>query len=90
MIKKSKRKRIVFSVSAPDATEVFLTGNFNEWVPNARQMKKSNGGEWKTTMLLEEGEYEYRFVVDGEWRDDPRCTERRANEYGSENCVIRL
>jgi len=36
------------------------------------------------------GRYEYRFVVDGQWRDDPACTERVPNGFGSENCVLRV
>jgi hypothetical protein len=28
--------------------------------------------------------------VDGEWRDDPNCTERVPNPFGSENCVLHV
>jgi hypothetical protein len=36
---------------------------------------------------LEPGTYHYRFLVDGQWRDDPECTLRVDNPYGSNNAV---
>jgi len=26
----------------------------------------------------------------GEWRDDPNCTDRTPNRFGSENCVVHV
>jgi len=40
--------------------------------------------------LLTPGRYEYRFLVDGQWRNDPECAECVANPFGSENCVIHV
>jgi hypothetical protein len=34
---------------------------------------------------LEPGTHHYRFLVDGEWRDDPECALRTQNPYGGEN-----
>ncbi len=31
-----------------------------------------------------------RFLVDNEWRDDPECTLRVPNPYGSENAVRKV
>lgn len=36
---------------------------------------------------LPAGRYQYRFLVDGEWRDDPECMVRLPNPYGSHNMV---
>ncbi len=36
---------------------------------------------------LEPGTHEYRFKVDGQWRDDEECAQRRPNEFGAQNCV---
>jgi hypothetical protein len=33
------------------------------------------------------GTYHYRFRVDGEWRDDPACTLRVGNPFGSQDAV---
>ena len=88
-VKKAK-KRKVFSLKAPKATAVCLAGTFNDWEPGARLLKLGSDGVWKTSMTLTPGVHEYRFIVDGKWCDDPKCEDRRTNEFGSTNCVVRL
>jgi hypothetical protein len=34
---------------------------------------------------LPPGAHHYRFLVDGEWRDDPECALRTPNPFGGEN-----
>jgi 1,4-alpha-glucan branching enzyme len=84
---KSLKSRIKFEFSAPEAREVFLAGNFNQWNPQANPMKKDKKGIWKAALYLEPGRYEYRLVVDGSWENDPSCSSCVANEFGGMNCV---
>ena len=44
-------------------------------------------GVWRTTVELGPGIHHYRFLVDGEWRDDPECVLREPNPFGSENMM---
>ncbi len=37
---------------------------------------------------LAPGEYQYRLIVDGEWRDHSEATRRVANSFGTQNCVL--
>jgi 1,4-alpha-glucan branching enzyme len=50
-------------------------------------MKKTEGGLWTAVVELAPGTYHYRFMVDGEWRDDPECTLRMPNPYGQHNAL---
>jgi 1,4-alpha-glucan branching enzyme len=50
-------------------------------------MKKDKKGVWKAAVSLKPGKYEYRFLVDGNWENDPSCTGCVSNEFGSKNCV---
>lgn len=84
---KSPQKKIKFEFYAPEAKEVSLAGDFNQWNPKANPMKKDKKGIWKTTISLEPGIYEYRFFADGSWENDPSCSSFAANEFGGENCV---
>ncbi len=77
-----------FMLYEPHAREVFIAGCFNEWNPAATPLQKDASGTWFCMVDLEPGRHEYRFVVDGEWRDDPLNTVRCANEFGTENCVV--
>ena len=80
-------KKVSFEFPAPEAQEVYLVGNFNNWDTNANPIKKDKKGVWKTTHSLKPGRYEYRFLVDGNWENDPSCCDCAPNEFGSENCV---
>jgi len=82
------RKRVTFSLHAPHAREVSVAGTFNDWDPSRRPLQREADGNWKITFYLPAGTYEYRFVVDGIWTDDPSCTTRCPNQYGGENCVL--
>lgn len=85
--KTSEKIKETFILSAPTAGSVKLAGDFTDWEGAARTMRKLKNGNWKTTVSLEPSDYEYRFMVDGEWVDDPACQQTRANGFGTENCV---
>ena len=76
-----------FSLTAPDAKEVFLVGEFNNWNSDGFKMRRYKNGTFKKKAKLQPGQYEYRFVVDGEWWTDPTNPKRQANAFGSENSV---
>jgi 1,4-alpha-glucan branching enzyme len=87
---KSAKKKETFSFRAPDALSVMLVGDFTHWQKEPISMKKGAGGIWKATVALDPGVHHYRFLVNGEWRDDPECTLRVPNPYGTENSVRKV
>ena len=89
-VRKENHKRITFKLHAPDAQTVLLAGDFNSWDPEMHPLKKSSAGIWKKMVSLSPGRYEYRFIVDGEWQNDPDCTTCSSNPFGSKNCVLTL
>ena len=84
----AKKKRVTFKLDQwPDADDVRLVGSFNNWDPEARSLKQNSSGVWSTWMMLEPGRYEYRYVVDGTWRNDPEA-DHCPNAYGGQNCLL--
>ena len=83
----SEKQVVAFTLFAPDARNVLLAGNFTDWERAPLSLKKQKNGLWKTTLTLTPGAYEYRLLVDGQWRDDPDCPTRVPNGCGSQNCV---
>jgi 1,4-alpha-glucan branching enzyme len=79
--------KVLFELSAPEANQVYLAGDFNNWDTAGFPMKKDKKGIWKATASLKPGRYEYRFLVDGDWKNDPCCPGCVPNEFGSQNCV---
>lgn len=48
--------------------QVYISGTFTGW--KTLPMVKSHG-DFVTIIDLPEGEHQYKFFVDGEWRHDP-------------------
>lgn len=79
-----------FSFRAPEAISVQLVGDFTHWQENPISLKKEAGGLWRASVDLPPGVHHYRFLVDGEWRDDPDCTLREANDFGGQNMMRKV
>ncbi len=56
-----------FTFYAPDAKEVYLAGEFNNWNTRSIPMKKNGDGFWKVTIKLSPRPHRYKFFVDGAW-----------------------
>ncbi len=84
--KRSNHKQ-AFALIAPDAQSVAVVGTFSNWEQNPIPLKKQKNGVWKASIPIEPGQHEYRFLVDGQWMDDPECPEHAPNPFGSQNCV---
>jgi 1,4-alpha-glucan branching enzyme len=88
MVERIAKRRVDFEYYSPEAKSVFLAGTFNGWNTAANPMKRNKEGRWSTFVNLYPGFYEYQFVVDGAWRDDPACKKRHLNKYGGYNSVL--
>jgi 1,4-alpha-glucan branching enzyme len=81
-------KKVRFSLSAPGAKQVLLAADFTDWEAHARRMKrtKPRSRTFAATVTLARGTYEYKFIVDGEWVEDPKA-ESVMNRLGSRNSL---
>ena len=87
---KKNEKKVEFTLSAPEAKEVFLTGEFNHWDIRSMPMKRGKNGSWNVQTSLPPGRYEYRFVADSHWVEDPPGAELAANSFGTQNLILRV
>ena len=76
-----------FFYRAPEASSVQLVGDFTHWQSKPINLVRQADGVWKTSVALPAGTYHYRLLVDGVWCDDPECTLRIPNIFGSHNMV---
>jgi 1,4-alpha-glucan branching enzyme len=81
-----KRKQ-TFTYQAPAALSVQLAGDFTEWEKHPISLQRKQDGLWQATVELNPGAHRYRFLVDGEWQDDPACTIFVPNPFGSRDSV---
>ena len=83
-------KIVEFEVAAPSAERVYLAGDFNSWDPNSTPMRRERDGNWKTRLKLTPGRYEYKFWVDGEWKEDPKNRINNPNPFGTANSILEI
>jgi 1,4-alpha-glucan branching enzyme len=82
-------KPVDFILNLPGAKSASVAGSFNDWDINRTPLRKDPNGGWKTTVWLQPGRYEYRFVIDGaQWFSDPGAKESVPNKFGSTNSVV--
>lgn len=77
--------------AAPEAKNVVLVGEFNDWdAKNGIEMKKLKNGTFKAVVSLESGkEYEFRYLIDGStWENDWEADNYVTTPYGVENSVV--
>jgi hypothetical protein len=78
-----------FALVAPNAVNVMLVGDFNEWNPTSLPMKRSANGEtWEVEVGLAPGRYTYAFVVDGQIARDPAAAQSAHDDFGAPSSVL--
>jgi PAS domain S-box-containing protein len=85
---KSDIRRVTFRLTTPNARQVSLVGDFNDWGLQVNPMQKGSDGLWETTLILPVGRYEFKFRVDGKWRESRADEFTVPNEFGSLNNVV--
>ena len=85
---KTSHRRVVFRCEAPDARNVALVGSLNDWDPQRHPMTRKGRAPWQKTVLLAPGVYEYKFWIDGQWREGPGNAHTRPNPFGTVNSIV--
>ncbi len=88
-----KQKNLVtFSYKPPKPVrEIFVMGNFNDWNRSSLPMSdEDSDGIFTRDVWLDDGLYEYQFVVDQNEIYDPANPEKTDNGFGYFNSVLRV
>lgn len=83
-----KLREVQFRYESSTAKAVFLAGDFNGWSFDSLPLRLNGDGLWHAKVKLPPGRHEYRFIVDGDWQNDPHACGVVPNEFGSCNCVV--
>jgi len=87
-------REVVVRFKDSSAGDVRIAGDFNGWVPDrgVRSLIASEGQErvWTKVLTLEPGTYQYRYVVDGEWREDPGNPQSAPGPTGQPNSILQV
>jgi chromosome partitioning protein len=86
-------REVTVSFRDAGARDVRIAGDFNGWVPDkdVRSRVDVAGRErvWTKVLALPPGTYRYRYLVDGEWREDPAGTgAARPTHSGGKHSIL--
>jgi len=89
IIKKGKSQvTFVYTPDEPACKSVTVVGTFNNWHPKHGTMRKQKDGSFRKRINLEPGEHRYKFLVDGNWIEDPEADGLIQNEYGTQDSLV--
>ncbi|NNF06642.1 MAG: hypothetical protein HKN21_07765 [Candidatus Eisenbacteria bacterium] len=72
--------------------DISVAGTFNDWTVGKSPLTDPDGdGVYETTVLLAPGDYQYKFVIDGNWTTDREGADDFADDgFGGQNSIIRV
>lgn len=72
-----------------DAQKVIVAGSFNKWNEELFKMYRIKNG-WELKVQMKPGNYEYRYIVDGHWMEDPTNPDKVRNEFDEFNSRLNV
>lgn len=85
----SRLSEVRLTLDYPNASEVCVTGSFNNWEPSATPMKREEAGTWKVIILLHPGRYPYNFLINRKTRiTDPENPLTEPDGFGGHNSIL--
>jgi len=81
---------VEFSFTQENIGSVSVAGSFNDWDTNANRLQKDENGIWKAVIVIPEGSYSYKFVVDGNWISDEENPKTVEDGYGGTNSLVEV
>ena len=85
---KGMAKPVNFLCIAPEAQEVAIIGDFNNWESGKHLMNRQIDGSWSVQIDLHHGHHRYQFVIDGKPTLDPRANGVVRNEANERVSLI--
>lgn len=87
-LKSKPECKITFTFPSAEADKVAVAGDFNDLKPS--ELKKYKNGTFKAQLNLPvDKEYQFKYVVDGQWTNDAEADGYKWNDYAySENSVV--
>lgn len=85
---KRMAKPVNFRCTAPDASAVFISGDFNEWQTDTHPMERGPDGGWQIQVAMSHGHHHYQFIVDGKPTLDPNAQGIARNERNERVSMI--
>lgn len=84
------RQQMVLHLFGYENRKVQLAGDFNDWTPDQGVITRIVDGVVEKIVMLMPGTYQYRYIVDGIWQEDPSNPEVVPNHSGGFNSILHV
>lgn len=76
--------------AAPDAQQVMIVGDFNDWDTASTPLARLKDGDYLVTLdLASKKEYRFRYLIDGDhWENDWHADAYVPNDFGSDDSLV--
>lgn len=82
--------RVDLSYPNYNGRDVKIAGEFNNWVPDEGVETVIDNGVIHKILYLQPGNYQYRLIIDGKWRNDPTNPQQSINAVGLHNSMLHV
>lgn len=84
--------KVTFSILAKEASSAAVVGDFNNWNVEEGTLSKLKNGTFKGIFdLPKDSSYEFKYLIDGAYLNDPEADGLKWNDYaGAENSILAL
>lgn len=84
-------KTVVFDLKAPVHADVRIAGDFNNWNPESLSFSGiPEEPRWRKQFSLQPGSYRYKYLLDGQWIEDPGNEKTEDDSFGGINSLITI
>jgi len=92
VIKTKPVVKVTFSIEAKEASTAAVVGDFNNWNPAEGELSKLKNGTFKAVFELpKDNSFEFKYIVDGAYVNEPEADSYRWNEFANaENSVLEV
>jgi len=88
--KSDARQKVALRLFGYAARDVQIAGDFNDWTPDRGVITRTVGDDVEKILMLAPGTYQYRYIVDGVWQEDPSNSEQVPNFSGGFNSILHV
>jgi chromosome partitioning protein len=84
------RQKVVLDFPNFHQRDLKIAGEFNDWVPDDGIETVRESGVVRKILHVAPGDYQYRLIIDGKWRNDPTNPHQILNSLGVHNSILHV
>ena len=86
----SNAQKVVLSFQNHQQRDIRIAGEFNEWIADKDVQTVTENDIIHKVFYVEPGDYQYRLIVDGKWRNDPTNPRQALSALGIHNSLLHV